>query len=98
VQQEFSSLMNDMQWDSLHNNNSERDKIDTTVSTFVLLHVGGYVTCFDPLLGSSSGVPLTTNKTNVDTAVSKTKKKLNSVAFSPQATYTHRETAACRRS
>jgi hypothetical protein len=28
----------------------------------------------------------------------KTKKKLNSVAFSPQANYTDRATAACRRS
>jgi hypothetical protein len=29
---------------------------DTTVSTFVLLAVDGNATCFDPFLGSSSGV------------------------------------------
>jgi hypothetical protein len=44
----------DIQWDSLHNNNFEKDKIDTTVSTFALLAVGGNATCFDPFLGSSS--------------------------------------------
>jgi hypothetical protein len=44
----------DIYLDSLHNNKHEKDKIDTTVSTFILLDVGGIVTYFDPFVGSSS--------------------------------------------
>jgi hypothetical protein len=47
--------MKDMQWDSLCNNNSEKDKIGIIMSTFVFLAVGGNATCFDPILGSPSG-------------------------------------------
>jgi hypothetical protein len=45
-----------LEWDILHINNSEKDKIDTTVSTFVLLAIGDNATCFDPFLVSSSGI------------------------------------------
>jgi hypothetical protein len=40
-------------WASLHNNSSEKDKIRTSVSTFVLLAVGCNATCSDSFLGSS---------------------------------------------
>jgi hypothetical protein len=41
-------------WVSLRNNSSEKEELCTTVSTFVLLAVGGNDTSFDPFLGSSS--------------------------------------------
>jgi hypothetical protein len=55
---------------SLHSNNSEKDKRDTTVSTFVLLVVG-----LTPEDGPRKGwkhvaLPPTANKTDVDTVMS----------------------------
>jgi hypothetical protein len=41
---------------NLHNSSSEKDEIDATVPTFVLLAADSNATFFDPFLGSSSGV------------------------------------------